>query len=118
MKFPKKTNRFCPHCNKRTEHKISLAKQGGRNAAHPQSRWSTSRVEKRGLRRGIGNKGRFSKPAIKNWKRKTKATKKSVILYTCSVCKKAHMIKKGIRSSKLQIEDKTEKKEDKFGNIK
>jgi len=119
MKIPKKTRRFCPHCRKHTEHKIALARQGGRNSSHPQSRWSTSRVQKRGLRRGRGNLGRFSKPAIKSWKRKTKATKKSVLVYTCSECKKAHLTKQGIRSSKLQIEEKQEvKKEDKFGNKK
>lgn len=106
MKIPKKTRRFCPHCNKHTEHKIALAKQGGRNAAHPQSRYGASRVKRRGENVGIGNQGRYSKPAIKSWKRKTKATKKSVLVYTCQVCKKAHITKKGIRSSKLQVEEK------------
>lgn len=119
MKFPKKTKRYCPHCNKRTEQKISQVKQGGRSAAHPQSRWSTARVRLRGLRRGYGNLGRFSKPAIKSWKRKTKATKKANIMFTCSVCKKSTVTKKGIRTSKLQIEDKDvdkkEKREASFG---
>jgi len=118
MKVPKKTRRYCPHCNKHTEQKISQAKQGGRSSTHPQSKWGNSRVRKRGLRRGCGNHGRFSKPAIKSWKRKTKATKKAVILYTCSVCKKSTQAKKGIRTSKFQVEEKQEgnKRENKIND--
>jgi len=104
MKKPKSTNRFCPSCKKRTEHKIALAKQIGRSVAHPLSRWGNSRVRARGLRRGMGNQGRFSKPPIKNWKRKTKSTKRNVFVYTCKECKKAHQSKKGKRASKVVFE--------------
>jgi ribosomal protein L44E len=52
------------------------------------------------LKRGIGNKGRYSKKAIKSWKRKTKTTKKTNIMYTCQICGKSKYQKKGIRSGK------------------
>jgi len=104
MKKPKSTKRYCPFCNKKTEHKITLGKTSGRDSAHPQSRYAASRVKKRGQRRGYGNLGRFSKPAIKNWKRKTKSTKKAVLVYTCQTCKKAHQCKTAKRSSKIMIE--------------
>ena len=104
MKIPKETNRFCPFCKKKTKHKITLAKQIGRNVSKPLSRWGTSRVKKRGLKRGMGNLGRFSKPPIKNWKRKTKNTKRQVFIYTCSECKKSHQSKKGKRASKVVFE--------------
>ncbi len=73
------------------------------------SRWGTSRAKLRGQRVGFGNLGRFSKPPIKNWKRKSKSTKRLTVMYTCSVCKKAKGIKKGIRTSRLEIGEKIAK---------
>ena len=105
MKFPRKTNRYCPYCRKKAEHKISELSTGHKRGA--MKRGSIERAKLRGLGRGIGNKGKWgSKPPITKWKRKTKATTKKVLLYTCQVCKKTHQKKKGIRTSKLQLEDK------------
>jgi len=109
MKLPVKINRYCPKCNKKTEQKISVAKQKSRSSAHPMSRWSTSRVRARGLNRGTGNQGKFSKPAIKAWKRKSKSTKRLTILYTCQVCKKTKGIKKAIRTARIVIGEKVAK---------
>ncbi len=109
MKLPEKTNRYCPYCREKTEQKLSVAKQKSRSSAHPMSRWSTSRVIARGLKSGTGSKGRFSKPPIKKWKRKSKSTKRMTIMYTCKVCNKAKGIKKGIRTSRLTIGDKVAK---------
>lgn len=106
MKLPKETRRYCPYCKKHTAQSIGTAKQKSRSAAHPMSRWSTSRAKKRGYRMGYGNLGRFSKPAVKSWKRKTKLTKRIVILYTCKECKKSKGISKAIRSSKIEIGEK------------
>ncbi len=58
---------------------------------------------------GYGNLGRFSKPPIKNWKRKTKATRRISVLYTCAICKKAHGMKNSIRTSRLEVGEKIAK---------
>ncbi|MEK6858727.1 MAG: hypothetical protein AABX53_02320 [Nanoarchaeota archaeon] len=109
MKLPEKVKRYCPHCKKHTLQAVAVAKQRGRSSAHPMSRWSRSRAGLRGQGVGYGNMGRFSKPAIKSWKRKIKATKKMTVLYTCSVCKKAKGISKGIRSARLEVGEKVAK---------
>lgn len=114
MKLPKKTRRYCPYCNKHTEHKIIDVSSGHKRSAL--KRGTKERARKRGRARGYGNLGRYSKPPITKWKRKTKSTKKTNILYTCQVCKKSHQQKKGKRTGKLQITDeKTEKKQGKNG---
>tara|TARA_Y100000310_G_scaffold326369_1_gene391179 strand:+ start:554 stop:862 length:309 start_codon:yes stop_codon:yes gene_type:complete len=102
MKKPKATNRFCPSCRKKTEHKIKLVTTGTKRSSL--KRGSLSRMKKRGATPGTGNKGRGSKPPIKKWKRVTKNTKKHAFVYTCSVCKKAHQSKSGIRASKMLLE--------------
>lgn len=109
MKLPKQTKRYCPSCKKHTTHAVDTAKQRSRSSAHPQSRWSMLRTKLRGTRAGLGGLGRFSKPAVKSWKRKTKVTRRVGILYRCQVCKKAHGIKKAIRSSRIEIGDKVAK---------
>lgn len=67
------------------------------------------REKSRGLRGGFGNLGRRSRPAPKNWKRKSKQTKRIAVLYTCSVCKKSKGIRKAIRTSRLEIGEKVAK---------
>ena len=65
------------------------------------TRGSKSRAKLRGLNRGIGNKGRYSKPAVSKFKRKTKTNKKTNLMYTCQECKKSKYQKKGQRTGKL-----------------
>lgn len=109
MKLPQKVTRYCPHCKKHTDQTVAVAKQKGRSSAHPMSRWSRSRAKLRGQAMGYGNLGRFSKPPIKNWKRKTKATRRISVLYTCAICKKAHGMKNSIRTSRLEVGEKIAK---------
>ena len=98
MKLPKETNRFCPHCNKKTMQKIKLVGTGGKRGTL--TRGSISRARKRGLGRGIGNKGKWgSKPAVSKFKRKTKTNKKTNIMYTCQTCKKSQY-RKGRRNKR------------------
>ena len=104
MKFPKKINRYCPYCKKHTEHKIVDVSSGHKRGA--MKRGTKERARLRWKARGFGNWGRYSKPAISKWKRKTKSTKKTNLLYTCQVCKKSHQQRKGIRTSKFQLEEK------------
>ncbi len=109
MKLPKTTKRHCPFCKKHTEHKISQVSTGHKRPAL--KRGSMERAKKRGRGRGYGNLGKWgSKPAVTKWKRKTKSTKKTNLLYTCKVCKKSHIQRKGTRAGKIQIESKQEKK--------
>jgi len=103
MKIPKITNRYCPFCNKKFEHKIKLVSTGIKRGSLTHG--SIPRSKKRGTVPGMGNKGRYgSKPPVTKWKRKTKNTKKYAFIYTCQECGKSHQSKSGIRSSKLMLE--------------
>ncbi len=99
MKIPKTTKRYCPYCKKRTEQKIKLVSTGAKRGAL--KRGSKQRARLRGKNRGIGNLGRWSKPAVSKFKRKAKTNKKTNIMYTCSVCKKSKYQKKGKRTGKI-----------------
>ena len=79
--MPKTTKRFCPFCKKRTEQKIDLVSTGSKRGTL--KRGSLSRAKLRNQNVGKGNKGRYSKPAIKSWKRKTKTTTRKVVIYKC-----------------------------------
>lgn len=104
MKLPKSTKRFCPFCKKHTEHKITLQKFKGLNKSHPQSRGSQTRTKKRGRRTGCGNLGRYSRPPMAQRKRVgAKSSKKTDLRYTCEVCKKTHVQRKGFRSKKIEF---------------
>ncbi|HOW37156.1 MAG TPA: 50S ribosomal protein L44e [Candidatus Pacearchaeota archaeon] len=103
MKIPKTTKRFCPYCKKQTQQKIKLVSTGAKRGTL--TRGSLQRAKQRGLNRGIGNKGKWgSKPPIAKNKRKSKTTKKTNIMYTCTVCSKSKYQKKGIRMGK-QIQE-------------
>jgi ribosomal protein L44E len=89
VKIPKVTNRFCPSCKKKHEHKIKLVSTGAKRGTL--KRGGIARAKLRGLGIGIGNKGKWgSKPAVSKFKRKSKTTKKTNIMYTCKECGKSH----------------------------
>ena len=98
----KKTNRFCPSCRKKAEHKIKLLSTGSTRGTL--KRGGKSRVRARGLWRGMGNFGRYSRPPPSKLKMKIKNTKKFIFVYTCQTCKKSHQSKSGVRSSKVIME--------------
>lgn len=99
MKIPKVTKRYCPYCKAKTEHKVKLISTGGKRGTL--KRGGIARAKTRGLGRGIGNKGKWgSKPAVSKFKRKSKTTKKTNIMYTCKTCNKSHYQRKGKRSGK------------------
>jgi large subunit ribosomal protein L44e len=87
MKLPKTTKRYCPYCKKKTEQKIKLVSTGAKRSAL--KRGSKPRAKLRGSNRGLGSHGKYSKPAVSKFKRKTKTTKKTNIMYTCQECKKS-----------------------------
>ena len=101
MKIPKSVKRLCPYCKKHTEHKIT---QNKRKNASSLTYGSKNRAKKRGAARGMGNQGRYSKPAVTKFKMTgKKTTKKTDLRYECKVCKKTHMQKKGIRSKRVEF---------------
>ena len=101
MKVPKIIMRLCPYCKKHTEHKVSASKK---RAASSLTHGSKYRARKRGRARGIGNLGRYSKPAITKFKRAGKKTsKKTDFRYECKECKKSHAQRKGIRTKKVEF---------------
>ena len=104
MKIPKKTKRFCPYCKKRTDQKIDLVSTGIKRGSL--RRGALDRVKRRGKNQGMGNQGKYSRKAIKNWKRKTKTTTRKVLIYTCTVCKKSKHSNHSRRVSKLMIGEK------------
>lgn len=79
-----------------------MSKQKTRSSAHPQSRGSTVRIRRRGLRRGFGNLGRYSKPPKPKMVGK-KLSKKTDFRYECKECKKTSVQKKGFRAKKIEF---------------
>ncbi|MFT4249901.1 MAG: 50S ribosomal protein L44e [Candidatus Woesearchaeota archaeon] len=105
MKVPKQINRHCPYCNKHATHTVSEAKRRGRNKTRPMSWGSQSRLRKRGLNRGVGNQGRFSRPPVASRKMTgKKVTKKTDFRYKCTECNKQHIQAGGIRAKKVEIQ--------------
>jgi len=101
MKFPKQLKRYCPYCKKHTLHTVT---QNKKRAASSLSYGSKVRARRRGRARGLGNLGRYSKPAVTKFKMTgKKSTKKTDLRYECSICKKMHVQKKGFRTRKLEF---------------
>jgi len=78
--------------------------QSKKKAPSSLSRGSKYRAKKRGLARGYGNRGRYSRRAVSKWKMSgKKKSKKTDLRYECKVCKKTHMQKKGIRTKRIEF---------------
>ena len=104
MKLPKLQKRYCPKCKKHTEQKAASSKKKGMGSVHTLSRGSKIRIRARGQWRGVGNKGRFSRPPIGARKRTgAKASKKTDLRYECKECKKIYTQSSGIRTKKLEF---------------
>ncbi len=102
MKRPKETMRYCPFCKKHTKHLVSQAKRKAKGSKHPLSVGSKVRTKLRGLWKGTGNLGKYSKPPKPKMVGK-KMTKKTDFRYQCTVCKKTHAQKRGIRAKKVEF---------------
>jgi large subunit ribosomal protein L44e len=101
MKLPKNRRTYCPTCRKHTECKVFQVKKGVPSSL---SYGSKTRARLRGSARGFGNHGRYSKPAVTKFKRAgRKQTKKLDIKYQCTVCKKFHLQRKGVRTKRVEI---------------
>jgi ribosomal protein L44E len=101
MKIPKLIKRYCKFCKKHTEQKVSQNKKGSPSTL---SYGSKVRAKKRGVARGIGNRGRYSKKAITKFKMTgKKMTKKTDLRYSCKDCKKSSVQSQGIRAKKVEF---------------
>jgi len=101
MKVPKAVKKLCTHCKKHTEQKVA---QNKKRTASSLSQGSKYRARKRGVARGVGSLGRYSKPAVTKFKRSgAKGTKKTDLRYTCSECKKTSMQSSGIRAKRVEF---------------
>jgi len=101
MKIPKTMKRLCKTCKKHTNHKVSQTK---RKTASPLTKGSKVRAKRRGLARGVGNLGRYSKPAVTKFKRTgAKNTKKTDLRYACAICKKISCQHSGMRAKKVEF---------------
>jgi large subunit ribosomal protein L44e len=101
MKLPKTKKRYCPYCKKHTEHTVS---QNKKKQPRTMTYGSKIRARRRGQARGVGNQGRYSKPAITKFKMTgKKSTKKTDLRYACKKCKKVHMQSSGIRARRVEF---------------
>ncbi|MDP3733977.1 MAG: 50S ribosomal protein L44e [Nanoarchaeota archaeon] len=101
MKIPKVVKRFCKTCKKHTLQKVS---QNKKKMARSLSKGSKVRARLRGRARGVGNLGRYSKPAVTKFKRTgAKETKKTDFRFTCEVCKKMSCQPYGLRAKRVEI---------------
>tara|TARA_Y100000310_G_C20668511_1_gene808965 strand:- start:2079 stop:2387 length:309 start_codon:yes stop_codon:yes gene_type:complete len=101
MKLAKSRKRHCPYCKTHTEHNVGASKK-----KQPRSLTYGSKVRarRRGSARGLGNRGRYSKPAISKFKLTgKKQSKKTDFRYQCKTCKKSHMQKQGFRAKKIEF---------------
>jgi large subunit ribosomal protein L44e len=84
MKIPKSVNKYCPYCRKVTPHKVIIVKTV---KARTGLVWGARRA--REGKKGIGNKGKYSKKPLSQRKRGIIKTSKGVdIRIECQVCKK------------------------------
>lgn len=94
MKVPQIVTRYCPFCKKHTKHKIRREKVGARNRR-------AMAVDQRRMTRKKAGYGSFPRP---NPKGREKPTRKLDLRYKCMECKKEHIIGKGFRVKKFELE--------------
>ncbi len=96
MKIPKKVNRYCPYCKKKTEHKVTNEKSGGRRGVLGKGRRKKYKME-----HGYGG---FPYPnPQKSTRWGIKQSKKTNLRYKCTVCGKISVQKSGVRAKKVEL---------------
>ena len=101
MKLPKTTKKLCKTCKTHTQQKVA---QNKKRTASSLSQGSKYRARKRGVAKGVGSRGRYSKPAVTKFKRSgAKNTKKTDLRYTCTECKKISIQKSGLRAKRVEF---------------
>ena len=92
MKIPKNVKRYCPKCQKHTEHKVKLGKVGGKRG--------TLKAGQRRHERRAGVKGYGGSPQPKAAE-KAKTSRRTPFIYTCTVCSKSTHKQRNIRAKKF-----------------
>ncbi len=101
MKIPKTVRRLCPYCKTHTEHKVT---QNKKRQPSSLTYGSKIRAKRRGSARGMGNRGRYSKPPVTKFKLgNKKLSKKTDLRYQCTVCKKISIQSHGIRAKRVEF---------------
>ncbi len=104
VKMKRVAFKYCKKCKTHTEHKVAEAKRKGLNATHHLTRGSKARVHLRGDRRGTGNYGKYSRPAMASRKMSgKKQSKKTDYRYTCNTCKKISVHGSGVRAKRVEF---------------
>ncbi|MBS3108726.1 50S ribosomal protein L44e [Candidatus Woesearchaeota archaeon] len=103
MKIPKIKSKYCKFCKKHTEHSIAQAKKRERSSL---KKYALARLKSRSTGKvGFGNKGRYSRRAISQFKMTGAKTSKKVDLrFKCKVCNKITVQNKGFRTRKPVFE--------------
>ena len=87
MKLPRRVRKYCPYCKKVTEHKVIIVK-----TVKVRRGLSFGARRAREGKKGMGNKGKFSKRPLTQRKRGVFKVSKGVdIRLECMVCKKQHI---------------------------
>ena len=93
--------KMCKHCKTHTNHKVAQNKKKTASSLRVGSKY---RARGRGLARGVGNHGKYSRPAIGKWKRTgAKSSKKTDLRFTCATCKKSSAQSSGIRAKRVEF---------------
>ncbi len=103
MKIPKTTKKYCKHCKKYTEMAVAQAKKRERSSL---KKGSLVRLAARSSgKAGFGNKGRYSRKAISQFKRTgAKSSKKVDLRFKCKECNKTMVQNGGVRMKKPVFE--------------
>ena len=105
MKIPQQKKHYCKFCKTHTIHKVIQVKGKDRGSL---KRGSITRARKRGLSRGFGNLGRYSRSAISQFKRTgAKISKKTNIKFKCTICNKETVNHHNIRTKRLEFSKET-----------
>lgn len=96
MKVPKRQKRYCPKCNKHTEHKVTKERTSGNRGKLGKGRRKLKKIE-----HGYGG---FPYPKLEKGNRYgSKTSKKVTFKYECTECSHAHLSKEGIRARKVEM---------------
>lgn len=99
MKVPKSMNRYCPTCGKHSPVNVERVSTSGRRAGSSLKMGSRYRLIK--LHKGYGG---TPYPMMEHGKRYgAKASKKVLLRFKCTVCKKSHQSTNPVRARKFEI---------------
>lgn len=99
VKIPKNMSRYCPFCKKHTKVGVERVSTAGRRAGSALKAGSRYRIRK--LHYGYGGS---PYPMMEHGtKYGAKTSKKVLLRFTCSICKKSHQSTSPFRARKFEI---------------